>query len=221
MANLTHAHIILAGGRSRRLRTADKSQLIFRGQTLLEHAVAAGGAACHQVAVGPLDLPIPGVRVVREDPPFGGPVAGIAAGAKELVRTGCDAEWVLITACDHPYAEAAARALVESVSASLSADSPSGSVDKDADLITPTDSGGHDQILFALYRRAALSDALAAHGGGHDLSVRALIAGLRPTSITLPDGLLGDIDDAAAARRHGIEVPDDPRRPGESRESGQ
>lgn len=199
MVNLTLAHIILAGGRSRRLGRVDKAQLDFRGRTLLGHALAAGRGACHQVVVGPAELPVPpGVRLVREDPPFGGPVAGIGAGVAELDRVGCSTPWLLITACDHPYAEAAAAALLEHPR-----------VDG-VDLITPTDSTGHRQTLFALYRRSALVDALDACGGGRDLSVRRLVADLRTTGVRLPDDLLDDVDDPAAAERLGIPVPQSP-----------
>lgn len=220
MVNLTLAHIILAGGRSRRLERVAKAGLVFQGRTLLGHALAAGRGACHQVVVGPAELPVPpGVRRVREDPPFGGPVAGIGAGLGELDRLGCPAQWLLITACDHPYAEGAARALFERwpfdprsgsdeqhVEATSSTPTPLDRID----LITPTDSTGHRQTLFALYRRSALMSALDACEGGHDMSVRRLIAGLRATSVRLPDGLLDDVDDPAAARRLGIPIPQAP-----------
>lgn len=243
MVNLTLAHVILAGGRSRRLGRVRKPQLEFRGRTLLDHALVAGRGACHQVVVGPPELSVPpGVRRVREDPPFGGPVAGIGAGVAELDRVGCSAQWLLVTACDHPYAEAAARALFDclqpgsALRAEQYASDPLGGSDEHyapdplggseaqrssartrdpvnlggVDLITPTDSTGHRQTLFALYRRSALMSALDECDGGHDMSVRRLIAGLRSTSVRLPDDLLDDVDDPAAAQRFGIPIPQSP-----------
>lgn len=196
VANLTCAQIVLAGGRSRRLDGVTKALLLYRGETLLQHALAAVPAACHRVVVGPPELPVAAVAsLVREDPPFGGPVAGINAGAAELARLGCSAEWVLITACDHPYAESAAATL-------LSTPPPA-----DVDLIAPTDATGHRQTLFALYRRSALTAALGRLDGGQNCSVRRLVEPLRSHSPVLPDGILADIDDAAAAARAGITVP--------------
>ncbi|MDO5682307.1 MAG: NTP transferase domain-containing protein [Propionibacteriaceae bacterium] len=198
MANLTCSQIILAGGRSRRLGTLPKCDLVFEGQTLLAHAMAAGQLACHQVVVGPPDLPVvDGVRLVREDPPFGGPVAGIAAGVRELAAAGCTADWILITACDHPHAEAATAALIANLP----------ELSTTIELVTPTDSTGHRQTLFALYRREALERELARHDGGHNLSVRRLIADLATVEATVDDDLLDDVDDPAAAARHGINLP--------------
>ncbi|WP_425307837.1 NTP transferase domain-containing protein [Ammonicoccus fulvus] len=231
MANLTCAVIVLAGGRSRRLNGVTKGLLLAGGRTLLEHGLFAAADACHRVVAGLPELPVPdGVSLVREDPPFGGPVAGIAAGMDELARLGCRAEWVFVLACDHPYAESAAEALfamVEerpsrrpqaassgtgtSVSKPPTVEERGTSVSKPPldhlDLITPTDSTGHRQTLFALYRRTALVDALARVGGGHNCSAKRLVADLRTWSPVLPDGLLIDIDDPAAAAAAGIALP--------------
>lgn len=202
MANLTSPVIVLAGGRARRLSGVTKALLLFRGKPLLDHALAAW-PACHRVVVGPPELVVPGgVSLVREDPPFGGPVAGIAAGLAEIERLGCAGEWVVVTACDHPYAREAAEELLARVAESVSLDG--------FDLITPTDSTGHRQTLFALYRRTALADALARVAGGHNCSVRRLVADLRSWAPALPDGLLVDVDDPATAAAIGVSLPSTP-----------
>lgn len=215
MANFTCSHIVLAGGRSRRLNGVTKSLLLFGGKTLLEHALDAAPRACHRVVVGPDSLlwdsraghdgpdPPQAFSLVSEDPPFGGPVAGMAAGVGELDRLGCGSDWILVTACDHPRAPAAATALFASVTALLADPGP-------VDLVAPTDSSGQQQILFALYRRRRLTAALAAVGGGRDVSVRRLVSQLRTHVPVLPDGLLGDVDDPAAAVRAGVELPQRP-----------
>lgn len=200
MANLTSAQIVLAGGRSQRLGGVDKSRLLFRNRSLLTHALTAGSRCCHQVVAGPAELVVPdSVGLVQEDPPFGGPVAGIGAGVAELQRRGCAAEWVMVTACDHPLAEAAAMQLFDAAAGDLDG----------IDLIAPVDASGHTQNLFALYRRSALHRALARVSGGRNLSVRRLVAGLGTRSPVLTDGLLDDIDDPMAAARMGIAVQPD------------
>lgn len=201
MSKLTASHIVLAGGRSSRLDGASKPELFLRGQTLLEHALTAGAACCHQVVVGPPTLTVPvAVALVREEPPFGGPVAGIAAGLTELDREQCTAAWVLVTACDHPAARRAGLALFRVAGAYADRSG--------VELIAPVDSTGQVQNLFALYRREALRAALARVEGGRNVSVRRLVAGLATHSPVLPDGLLDDVDDPAAAAQWGISVPE-------------
>ncbi|WP_043436145.1 NTP transferase domain-containing protein, partial [Arthrobacter sp. I3] len=73
--------IILAGGRSSRLGGVPKSGLIYDGATLLERSLRAAGAARRTVVVGPDPGGLPGgVLTCREEPPFAGPAAAIAAG---------------------------------------------------------------------------------------------------------------------------------------------
>ena len=77
--------IILAGGRSSRLGGVPKSGLIYDGATLLERSLRAAGAAGRTVVVGPDPGDLPdGVLSCREDPPFAGPAAAIAAGLAAL-----------------------------------------------------------------------------------------------------------------------------------------
>ena len=58
----------------------DKAGIEYAGRTLLEHALAAVADATEPVVVGdqvPTSRP---VSFTREDPPFGGPAAGLLAG---------------------------------------------------------------------------------------------------------------------------------------------
>lgn len=77
--------IVLAGGRSRRFG-GDKLAADVDGAPLLRHAVDAARGVAHQVVVvGPTGYDLPDdVTVVREDPPFGGPYAAVAAGLAAL-----------------------------------------------------------------------------------------------------------------------------------------
>uniref|UniRef100_UPI00165DB73E molybdenum cofactor guanylyltransferase n=1 Tax=Actinotalea sp. JY-7885 TaxID=2758576 RepID=UPI00165DB73E len=74
---MTFDAIVLAGGQGRRLGRVSKPDVVVAGRTLLDHALAATAGARRVVVVGPPELARPGVTVVREDPPSGGPVAGV------------------------------------------------------------------------------------------------------------------------------------------------
>lgn len=81
----THA-IVLAGGRARRLGGVDKMLSWVGGRPLLAGVVAALADLDRVAVVGPqrdltLDRP---VLWAREDPPFGGPAAAVAAGLAAL-----------------------------------------------------------------------------------------------------------------------------------------
>ncbi len=91
--------VLLAGGRASRMSGIDKTALVADGLALSDHAVAAAARARSVVLVGLRDgrTAPDGVVVTREDPPFGGPVAGIAAG---LVAVPEPAPWTLVLACD-------------------------------------------------------------------------------------------------------------------------
>lgn len=82
--------VVLAGGRARRLDGAAKPHVQLDGRALLAHVLdgLAGSRLVRRVAVvGPPDVAVPSplpLVQVQEDPPFGGPVAGIAAGLAVL-----------------------------------------------------------------------------------------------------------------------------------------
>jgi molybdopterin-guanine dinucleotide biosynthesis protein A len=102
--------VILAGGAGRRLGGAAKPTLAVAGQPMLVRVLAAVGDAAERVVVGPASLGglvPPGVRVVREEPPGGGPVAALAAGLAEMAGLAEEAavgtpEPVLVLAADLP-----------------------------------------------------------------------------------------------------------------------
>ena len=79
-----YAAVILAGGTAVRMDGVDKAGVEYAGHTLLEHALAALSGAVEVVVVGaevPTTRP---VTFVREDPPHGGPAAGLLAGRDAL-----------------------------------------------------------------------------------------------------------------------------------------
>lgn len=180
--------IVLAGGRSRRMGDVDKIGMVLDGRPLLAHACDAVAEARSLVVVGPSGLAGTPARaiVAREDPPFSGPAAALGAG---LVALGPDpADLLLVLAADVPRA-------VEAVAPLLSA------ADVCRDGVVALSSDGHRQPLLAVYRRAALSRALAAHESLADLGVNRVLRGLDVTELNLPDDVLADIDTPADLRR--------------------
>ncbi len=80
--------VILAGGTAKRMGGVSKPDVVVGGKTLLVRAIEeirAVAPSADIVVVAPPKVAIPqGVSRVLEDPPFGGPVAGVAAGFEKL-----------------------------------------------------------------------------------------------------------------------------------------
>lgn len=183
---VTPAHdlLVLAGGGGTRLGGVDKAGLQVGGRSLLDRVLEARAAAAQVVVVGPVDVPS-GVLQVVEDPPGGGPVAGIAAGVAALAEVphrAAAAPWTVVIAVDQPEA---ARAVTDLLREMISAP-------PDIDMICPQDPTGHPQWLLAAYRTTALTAALHPFGSGHAVAVRRLVAGLR--SAVVRSRHVGDID---------------------------
>ncbi|WP_162802967.1 molybdenum cofactor guanylyltransferase [Ornithinimicrobium avium] len=179
--------LVLAGGRGERLGGQDKAALVLDGRPLLDRVLdAAPSLGGRVVVVGDTAVP-PGVLRTLEDPPDGGPVAGIDAGLAVLGRAGRDggpAPWVAVVAVDQP---AAAQAL-SSLRAALTR------VPDDVDAVSHVDGTGHRQWLLALYRRAALEGALAALPGARHTSVRRLVGDLAWWAVDAGGEHVGDVD---------------------------
>lgn len=79
--------VLLTGGTAARMDGIDKSSLELGGRTLLEIGLDAFLDADEVVVVGPPLVPTTRpVTFTREDPPFGGPVAGLLTGVDALLR---------------------------------------------------------------------------------------------------------------------------------------
>ena len=126
------------------------------------------------------------VEWVREDQPFGGPVAGTVAVLDAWAAAGVRPEWTFLLACDLPrVADAVAR---------LAADLPL--LPADADGICLGDASSRPQWLTGIYRTRA-----PAAGGGDRCPtavatppVRALVEDLAITVVVVPGDLTDDID---------------------------
>lgn len=174
--------VVLAGGRAQRLGGTEKGSVVVAGRALVDHALAAVSGARSVVLVGPPSLARPGVVTVQESPPFGGPVAGLAAGLAALPGPGTAADGVVVVlACDVP---GAARVVPALVAAALAAPAADGA------RLVGVD--GAPQHLVAAYRRTALEAALAAlPDGPRDVAVRRVVGGLLLVDVP-------DVDDAGA-----------------------
>jgi molybdopterin-guanine dinucleotide biosynthesis protein A len=79
--------VVLAGGTAARMDGIDKSAVEVAGRTLLDLAIDAFLDADEVVVVGPRTVPTTRpVTFTREDPPLGGPVAGLLTGRDALLR---------------------------------------------------------------------------------------------------------------------------------------
>ncbi|MDX2357911.1 NTP transferase domain-containing protein [Dietzia sp. PP-33] len=159
--------IVLAGGRASRLGGADKARIEVAGRPMLESvARAAASVADRVVTVGP-------GGDVREDPPFSGPVAGIAAGLAALPER---ADLVVVVACDLPDLDAdTLRSLVASLCGPAA---------------LAVDAAGRDQYLLAAWDRRALAARLSAlerSGGLAGRSVRSLYDDDEITRVSVGD----------------------------------
>lgn len=182
---MTFDAIVVAGGRARRLGGASKPDVEVGGIALLDHALAAVSGAARAVVVGPPRVARPGITTVLEDPPDGGPVAGVAAGLDALPADG--PELVVVLACDVPGAGRALPALLAAV--------------RDADGARMVGAEGRPQHLVAVYRRAALRAALDALPDVHGAAMRGLVAGLRLVDVPDTEGATADADTWADVQR--------------------
>ncbi|WP_258072686.1 molybdenum cofactor guanylyltransferase [Rathayibacter sp. AY1B7] len=188
--------VVLAGGRASRLGGAVKPLLRHRESTLLGTALAAVRGAERRIVAGPSSLApaVDGAELVQEDPPFGGPVAGLAAALPLLDRPGAP-DWVVVLAADLVAPASAVHTLLEVASNAVEAS------------LLAVDASGRAQQLLGVHRRAALDEALTALGDPDGASVRALLRDLPPRLVTVPGGTTDDVDAPADALRHGIDLP--------------
>ncbi|MFI5928718.1 molybdenum cofactor guanylyltransferase [Micromonospora sp. NPDC051543] len=166
----TYAAVVLAGGAARRMGGVDKPALPVGGRSMRDRVLAAVGDAAPRVLVGPADGVPDDVRVTREDPPGGGPVAATAAG---LALLDPDTTLVALLAADLPLLTPAA---IGDLLAHLARERP-------VDGVCFVDADARRQSLCGVWRVDALRAGLlrlAAERGGSlaGASMRAVLAGL-------------------------------------------
>ncbi len=168
----------------------DKLGLGRDGRTLAEIAVAALLEVCERVVVSSperIELSSPRVAFVLEDPPFGGPAAGVAAAVGALKGEDANLE-VYLLAGDLAAPE---RVVAELRAAPLGVD---GSVLVDVE--------GWPQYLAGRYRLGSLRRALS--GEVRDSSVRRMLRNLELTLIPAGPQVTADIDTPEQARQAGL-----------------
>jgi molybdopterin-guanine dinucleotide biosynthesis protein A len=152
-----YSAVVLAGGRAARMGGQAKPQLEVGGRTILAAVLTALADAEPRVVVGPPQPVPPGVVVVREDPPRGGPVAAVRAGLEHVPT-----EVVAVLAGDLPFVTPGlVRALRERLT---------------GDGVLVVDDTGRDQLLLGVWRTAVLRAAVA--GARGPTSVRKVLAPL-------------------------------------------
>ncbi len=192
--------VILTGGRSSRLSGVPKHGLRVGGTTLLELALQSARGARRVVVVGPDPGTLPdGVLNCRENPPFAGPAAAIAAGLSALADAAAGGGQTagargngmtgpgprtLVMACDMPGAAAAVDVLLHATG-----EQPVSVIAVSAD--------GRRQPLLGVYDTAALQQSVAGaalRGALENGSVFALLANLEMRDVHVPAGSTDDVD---------------------------
>lgn len=171
------AAVVLTGGTASRMGGADKASLEYAGHRLLDRALEAVAAATETVVVGP---PCPtgrAVAFVREDPPLGGPAAGLLAGRDALTAP---VELLVVLAVDMPLvgADTVARLVA-------AGDGHDGALLLDAT--------GRRQLAGAL-RVAALDRARPPRGTESGLPLHRLLSALDLAEVTAEPDEGRDVD---------------------------
>jgi len=169
--------IVLTGGGAARFGGADKASIEVAGATLLERALGALAEIPDVVVVGDEVATSRPVTFLREDPPGGGPAAGLLAG---LAGFPSPPRLVVVLAVDMPLVTpATVRRLMLSD-------------DEDGALLV--DGDGRRQYLCAVYRTASLLAAAPPPEEHHGLPVRRLVKKLRLAEVTAIAGEAQDVD---------------------------
>jgi len=189
---VTFDAIVLAGGAARRLGGVDKPMLDVDGTPLLTRVLAAVAAARVRVVVGPrrslerhgVGPGDTGVVWCQEQPPGGGPVAGLAAGLPHTT-----APIVVVLAADLPWIAPAVQPLLAALpEPALPGPDPHESNSHEPGLpdVALLRAGERRNYLAAAWRRATLVDALAKVAAA-GTAMRALVAAAQDAGARVAD----------------------------------
>ncbi|BAU95578.1 molybdopterin-guanine dinucleotide biosynthesis protein A [Corynebacterium suranareeae] len=182
--------IILAGGEGKRMGGVNKAAVEVDGRSLLNILLSRLDPKDQIVVVSPAK--IPGVRTVCEDPPLGGPVAGIAAGFDAF---GTSDEFTAVLAVDAPYSAEMLPALSLDIG--------------EADVAVTLSQDGWVQPLCALWRTQSLKLALDSMGETRNRPAKALLKQVTHIIEVKGNGSEKDYDTVAELQSLGeVSLPD-------------
>jgi molybdopterin-guanine dinucleotide biosynthesis protein A len=176
--------IVLAGGNSARLGGVDKAMVSVAGRPLLRHVLDAVDGATRRIVAGPRRDVSLDVTWCREEPPGGGPVAGLSAA---LPLTA--APTVLVVATDLPGIGHVVKALLAAV--------------RPGRVAVLSDGDGRAHFDAAAWPRRLLAERLSARPA-ENRSLRSLYEGLDVETIVDSSDAAADCDtwdDIRGARR--------------------
>jgi molybdopterin-guanine dinucleotide biosynthesis protein A len=174
--------VVLTGGTSRRMGGVDKTALDVGGRPVLDRLLTELADLPVVVVGAPRAVPRT-VLWAREEPPGGGPFAGVAAGVVVALAAHPTTQVVVVVAGDQPFAGEAVPSLRAAV----------GRPDAEAAVATGPD--GRPQPLLAAYRLAAVRDRL--DDAPHGRPARHLLTGLRTVAVSVDPRTTLDVDDPA------------------------
>lgn len=182
--------IVLCGGTSRRFGGIDKTDQSLGAATVLDSLLTALPAGWPVVCVGTPRRVARPVTWTVEDPPRGGPVAGIAAGLGALTCADDKREAIVVVlAGDQPFVGGIAEELVRAL-----ATAPA-----DVDGVAARGEDGEVQLLAAAYRCGPLAERLA--GDVANRGVYATLAPLHVEPLTVARAATLDVDTPADLAR--------------------
>ncbi|RLP07615.1 molybdenum cofactor guanylyltransferase [Propionibacterium australiense] len=186
---VVHA-VVIAGGSGERLGGMSKADIALGGRRLLDLVLdgldAVVDGALVVVAPGSVQVP-EGCRRTLEDPPGGGPLAGVAAGLAALPEAIGQDELVFVCGVDTPAVGALAPPLVRALSRHPGSDGavPVGGAPEP-----------YRQYLQGLYRRGPLARLLAA-APTRDRGVTRTLRVLDLVEVPVPADVCRDLDSPA------------------------
>ncbi|MDO5677849.1 MAG: NTP transferase domain-containing protein [Propionibacteriaceae bacterium] len=186
---------MLGGGRSSRMGR-DKLALERDGETLLAQTCSAAARFAERVIVAGPMRPHLDVEFVPEDPPFGGPVAGIAAAVAALVEG--------VSLVEPSASEERGAALVSKPGDVLILAGDLANAEAVVDLLAHAEMGpdgvvlqddeGWPQYLAGRYRLSAIERAARDASSVRDISVRRFLRGLDVNLVPAPASVTADVD---------------------------
>lgn len=177
--------VVLSGGRARRLGHT-KAVVNLDGRSALRVLLDGLPILVPVVVVGDCapDVERP-VRVLREDPPFAGPLHALRTAVLQEVKT----RTFIALAVDLPLAASHTLALLPRLGVTTAGTAPQ--------AVIPVDASGRRQPLAGAYDTKAVRDALAALGDTIDRPMAALLDHLVAVEVPInpDDPMAGDYRD--------------------------